>query len=206
MATANPRLLLEAARAAGDGGNAGYAVVTTRALYPQLEARKPDDLPREVWEAAFPMPYSESIRSAATRAGVDPWLVAGLIRQESAFSRDAVSRANAIGLMQLLPKTARLLAREEKVAYARSRLTDPEYNLRLGSVYYAGLRRRFGTDEAALAAYNAGDDRVSTWQAVYGALEPAEFVESIPFTETREYVQIVIRNAGIYRRLYGSKQ
>jgi len=89
------------------------------------------------------------------------------------------------------------------VRYARARLTDPGYNLQLGSRYLANLIQAFGTPEAALAAYNAGEDRVAQWTAGQNYLETAEFVESIPFTETREYVQIVIRNSEVYRLVYG---
>lgn len=132
-------------------------------------------------------------------------LVAGLVRQESAFAPDAHSPANALGLMQLLPTTARRLAKQAKIRYAHSRLLDPDYNVRLGTIYVAGLQRQFGTIESALAAYNAGEDRVALWTAGQNYREPAEFVESIPFTETRQYVQIVTRNADIYRRLYGAE-
>jgi soluble lytic murein transglycosylase len=105
--------------------------------------------------------------------------------------------------MQLMPKTASKLARQLKVRYARARLTDPGYNLQLGSRYLAGLIQALGTPEQALAAYNAGEDRVAQWTAGQNYFETAEFVESIPFTETREYVQIVIRNADVYRQVYG---
>jgi soluble lytic murein transglycosylase len=131
-------------------------------------------------------------------------LMAGLIRQESAFESRAMSRAGAVGLMQVMPKTASRLARQLKVQYAPDRLTDPGYNLQLGSHYLAGLIRSFGTQEAALAAYNAGEDRVAQWTAGQNYVEAAEFVESIPFTETRDYVQIVIRNADVYRQVYGA--
>jgi soluble lytic murein transglycosylase len=102
-----------------------------------------------------------------------------------------------------MPKTALKLARQLKVRYARARLTDPGYNLQLGSRYLANLIQTFSTPEAALAAYNAGEDRVVQWTAGQNYLETAEFVESIPFTETREYVQIVIRNSDVYRQVYG---
>jgi soluble lytic murein transglycosylase len=130
-------------------------------------------------------------------------VVAGLIRQESAYETNAISRANAYGLMQIIPKTARLLAHQERIGYSRPRLNDPGYNLRLGTVYLAGLVKFWGSFEAALAAYNAGEDRVGTWRSGQSYAEPAEFVDSIPFTETREYVQIVLRNAETYRTLYG---
>jgi len=104
--------------------------------------------------------------------------------------------------MQLLPKTARLLARQLRIGYSRSRLSDPGYNLRLGTVYLADLAKTWGSFEVALAAYNAGEDRVGAWRSGQSYAEPAEFVDSIPLTETREYVQIVLRNADTYRVLY----
>ena len=203
-ATGEPRLLLEAAQAAAKAGHYAPSITTARQIYPGLESRRFEDVPREVWLAAFPLPYEKSLRAAAAHAGIDPMLAAGLTRQESAWEANAVSHANAYGLMQLLPKTARLLARQQRIGYSRSRLVDPDYNLRLGCVYLAGLIKTWGSPEAALAAYNAGEDRVASWKAGQNFAEAAEFVDTIPFTETREYVQIVTRNAAIYRRLYGT--
>jgi soluble lytic murein transglycosylase len=201
--TGEPRLLLEAAQAAVNAGHCGAAFATVRQLYPQLESRPFEDVPREAWQAAFPLPFEASIRQWSAHAGVDPMLTAGLIRQESAFEPEARSPANAMGLMQLLPKTARLLAQHAKVRYARAQLFDPDYNVHLGTIYLAGLRKTMGNVESALAAYNAGEDRVGQWNAGQSYREIAEFVDSIPFTETREYVEIVSRNAEIYRKIYG---
>ncbi len=84
-------------------------------------------------------------------------------------------------------------------------LVNPDYNVRLGTAYVANLVKQFGGAESALAAYNAGEDRVISWTAGQSYRETAEFVDSIPFTETRQYVQIVTRNADIYRRIYGAQ-
>ena len=200
--TGASRLLWEAARSALDAGRYGPAVLAVRQAFPQLEARKFDEVPVEVWRIVYPLPYESSLRAHADRHEVDPMLVAGLIRQESVFQPDAVSRAGAIGLMQVLPKTGKKLARREKVRYAKKKLFEPEYNLRLGTLYLADLVRTLGGYESALAAYNAGEDRVAQWRSERNHEEMAQFVESIPFTETREYVQIVLRNAVVYRRLY----
>ncbi len=202
-ASRSPRLLIDAAGAAISAGHYAAGMVAVRRIFPELEARRIPQIPNDAWRAAFPLPYESSLRGEARRNRLDPMLVAGLIRQESAFESDAMSRAGAVGLMQMMPQTALRLARQMKVRYARARLTDPGYNLRLGSHYLANLIQAFGTPEAALAAYNAGEDRVMQWTAGQNYLEAAEFVESIPFTETREYVQIVIRNAEIYRQVYG---
>jgi soluble lytic murein transglycosylase len=203
--TGEPRLLLEAAQAAVDAGHCGAAIVTVRQIYPQLEAHTFTDVPRPVWMAAYALPFQAEIRRWSDRAGIDPMLVAGLVRQESAFSPEAHSPANAFGLMQLLPSTARRLAKQAKIGYAHARLVDPEYNVHLGTLYVSNLLKQFGNVESVLAAYNAGEDRVTSWTAGQNYREPAEFVESIPFTETRQYVQIVSRNADIYRRLYGTE-
>jgi peptidoglycan lytic transglycosylase len=108
-----------------------------------------------------------------------------------------------VGLMQLWPPTATKLARNLKFRYARGRLFDPEYNVKLGTLYLSDLLNAYGTPEAALAAYNAGETHVGEWSAGQNYQETAEFVESIPITETRVYVQIVARNAELYRQIYG---
>jgi soluble lytic murein transglycosylase len=199
-------LLLEAAQSAATAGHYGAAIVTVRQLFPQLESQPFSQVPRDVWRVAYALPFEASIRRWSAKAGVDPMLVAGLIRQESAFEPEARSGKAAIGLMQLIGPTARLLARQEKIRYSHARLTDPDYNVHLGTAYVANLVKQFGGAESALAAYNAGEDRVTLWTAGQSYRETAEFVDSIPFTETRQYVQIVSRNADIYRRLYGAQQ
>jgi len=203
--TGEPRLLLEAAQEAVTAGHVGAAIATVRQIYPQLEWRPFAQVPREVWLTAYAMPYESSIVARSTTAGVDPMLTAGLIRQESAYDPEAHSHANAFGLMQLLPKTARRFAKQAKVRYSTPMLFEPDYNIHIGTIYFAGLQRSFGSVESALAAYNAGEDRVAFWTTGQTYREPAEFVDSIPFTETREYVEIVTRNADIYRKLYGTQ-
>jgi soluble lytic murein transglycosylase len=198
-------LLVKLAEADLTEGRYAGSMVTIRQAIPQLESRRWEELPVNVWAAAFPLPYAEQIRAAAERQGLDPMLVAGLIRQESAFQPRSVSRAKAIGLMQVLPGTGKRLARQLRVPYSRAKLYEPEYNLRLGTKYLADLIAMFGGEvEPALAAYDAGEDRIAGWQAERKYEEMAEFIESIPITETREYVQIVSRNASMYRRLDGS--
>jgi len=201
--THQPALLLEAAKEAVAAKHCGVAIVLTRELYPQLESRSFADVPRSIWLAAYALPYQESIRRWAARKRLDPMLVAGLIHQESAFNPQAISNANAIGLMQLEPYTARILAREQRVRYSQDELTKPDYNVRLGTAYLAKLKKLFdGNVEEILAAYNAGENRVTQWTTGQNYREPAEFVDSIPFSQTRDYVEIVSRNAAIYRHLY----
>lgn len=203
FASPSSRFLVEAAQAAFDQGHFGAGMSYARSAVPNADARKFIDVPIEVWKALFPLPYEAALRREAAKNDFDPMFAAGLIRQESTFQSDAVSHKNAIGLMQLLPKTGKLLARQIKVRYVKNKLFDPDYNIELGMVYIANLVQQFGSPEAAAAAYNAGEDRIAAWKAERNYEEIPELVESIPFTETREYVQIVLRNAQLYRMIYG---
>jgi len=169
-----------------------------------FDSRKFSDVPANVWKVLFPLPYESQLRREAERNDFDPMFAAGLIRQESTFQADAVSHANAIGLMQILPKEGRRLAKLRKVRYTKATLFDPNINIELGMLYISELTRSTGAPEYAAAAYDAGEDRVVLWKAERPYDEIPEFVESIPFSETREYVQIVLRNADIYRKLYGA--
>jgi soluble lytic murein transglycosylase len=202
-ATGSPRLLFEAAQAAFDQGHFAAGMSYGRLIVPSFDSRKISDVPVNVWKTLYPLPYEASLRREAVRNDFDPMIAAGLIRQESTFQADAVSHANAIGLMQVLPKTGKLLAKQLKVRYVKTKLFDPEYNLELGMLYIAGLLRATGAPEYALAAFNAGEDRIAAWRAERNYEEIPELVESIPFTETRDYVQIVLRNADVYRLIYG---
>jgi soluble lytic murein transglycosylase len=203
-ATGSPRLLFDAAQAAFDQGHFATGMSYGRLIVPSFDSRKFSDVPVNVWKTLYPLPYEASLRREAARNDFDPMIAAGLIRQESTFQADAVSHANAIGLMQVLPKTGKLLAKQLKVRYVKTKLFDPEYNLELGMLYIADLQRATGAPEYALAAFNAGEDRIAAWRAERNYEEIPELVESIPFTETRDYVQIVLRNAEVYRMIYGA--
>src|SRR4029077_11205225 len=204
FATGSPRFLAEAAEAAFDQGHFAAGMAYGRIIVPNFDARKFEDVPVSIWKVLYPLPYEAAVRREAARNDFDPMLAAGLMRQESTFQSDAVSHADAIGLMQVLPKTGKLLAKQLKVRYVKTKLFDPEYNLELGMLYIADLQRATGAPEYALAAFNAGEDRIAAWRAERNYEEIPELVESIPFTETRDYVQIVLRNAEVYRLIYGS--
>ncbi|HKM48853.1 MAG TPA: transglycosylase SLT domain-containing protein [Terriglobales bacterium] len=164
------------------------------------------NLPRPYWEALFPKAYWTDLRKYSVSNGLDPYLVASLIRQESEFNTLALSRASAVGLMQLLPKTGKTVAKQVKLkGYSAPQLFTPAVNLQLGTRYFKDMVDKYGGQfEYALAAYNAGTDRVGEWLGQGHYRDPQEFVESIPFTETREYVQAILRNANVYRKLYGT--
>ncbi len=175
-------------------------------LYAQGYLRLPlDAMPREFWESLFPMPFSEDLRANASRHDLDPYLVAALIRQESEFDPAARSRAGARGLMQIMPATGRLLARKAGLRpFSSGKLYVPELSLQLGTLHLRDVLDQFENSlEYTLAAYNAGEHRVVEWVTWGNFEEPGTFVETIPFTETREYVQSVLRNMAVYRALYG---
>jgi soluble lytic murein transglycosylase len=164
---------------------------------------------RNFWLAdyLFPVPFRPGPGSP------EPALVLALIRQESAFDPRAISRASARGLMQLLPSTARTVARQIKVPYSRQRLTgDPAYNIKLGRAYISEQIERFGGSYImAIAAYNAGPHRVDRWIEDFGdprdqATDPVDWIESIPFSETRNYVQRVLEGMVIYRQFLPGEQ
>jgi soluble lytic murein transglycosylase len=167
-----------------------------------------DQVPDLYWQLLFPRPYWSELAANAEKNGLDPFLVASLIRQESEFNAGAVSRAHAYGLMQLLPSVGKSLARRQHMhGFNTAQLLNPSINLQLGTLNLSQVLARYGGQaEYALAAYNAGDVPVRQWMAVGDYKDIAEFVESIPYTETREYVQAILRNRIFYQSLYGKRR
>jgi soluble lytic murein transglycosylase len=162
-----------------------------------------DSIPLAYWRILYPQPYWDLIKTESAKNNLNPYLVASLIRQESEFNPSVISYANAYGLMQLLPSVGKALAREEGMTHFQTfQLLDPETNIRLGTRYLRETLDHFGgVEEYALAAYNAGDNRVTDWQSAgpYSGID--EFVESIPFTQTREYVEAILRNVETYKAI-----
>jgi soluble lytic murein transglycosylase len=196
----------EMARVYQDGGRYDRGIEIMKRATPNYFAVDIPDLPRPYWEALFPKAYWTDLRKYSVLNGLDPYLVASLVRQESEFNALALSRANAVGLMQLLPNTGKTVAKQVKLkGYSAPQLYTPAVNLELGTRYFKEMVDKYnGQFEYALAAYNAGSDRVGDWLGQGHYRDPQEFVESIPFTETREYVQAILRNANMYRQLYGT--
>ena len=195
----------EIARVYQAGGHYDRALEVLKHAVPSYFALDMNSLPRPYWETLFPRPFWEDLKRWSAANELDPYLVASLIRQESEFNPTAVSHANAWGLMQVVPATGSKLAHELRIGHFSSdQLLVPGTNLQLGTRYFRSLVDKFGAVEYALAAYNAGPDRVHDWLSSGRFRDPAEFVESIPFTETREYVQAILRNANVYKRLYSS--
>ncbi len=166
-----------------------------------------NQVPAIYWQLLFPQPYWKELVADAGSNGLDPYLVASLIRQESEFNAGAVSPANAYGLMQLLPSVGKSLAKKHGLkGFTTSQLLDPTINLELGTINLKQAIDRYGGQvEYALAAYNAGDTPVRQWLASNDYKDVPEFVESIPYSETREYVQAILRNREMYRALYPAR-
>ena len=166
-----------------------------------------DDL--RLYDLRFPLARREQIERDARSAGIDASWAYAIIRAESAWTTDAKSGADAWGLMQLLPGTARQLAKVEKVAFSTpADLFDADLNIRLGTRYLANMATRYdGSPWLASAAYNAGADPVARWVNARDTLEPDFFIETIPYKETREYVARVLAFSVIYDwRLHGDAQ
>jgi soluble lytic murein transglycosylase len=164
-----------------------------------------DGWDQQILRVTFPFPYRELVRREAREWGVDPIMLAAIIRQESAFKADIVSRAGAIGLMQVMPPTGAQLARRHGPdPFHEGKLSSPEVNLHLGAAFFVDMSARYDNDlPLVLSAYNAGPTRATRWRAYPEASDPLRFTERIPFDETRGYVKNVRRNLGLYRALYG---
>lgn len=160
---------------------------------------------RQLLRLVYPFPYRDDVLREARAAGLDPWLVAGLIRQESMFNPRARSGVGAIGLMQVMPATGTRVAGGLGIRpFSTARLTEPVVNLRIGTRYLADqIRSHRGRLVDAIAAYNAGPTRLTRWRQFPEYDDDELFIERIPFDETRGYVRIVQQNAIIYRALYG---
>jgi len=184
------------------------AIVALKRAYPQYMASGGELMPEALLKVIFPVDYWNDIQALAARYDLSPYLLAALINQESAFDPKIKSSAKAVGLMQLLPSTARLYARRLKLGrFGASMLTNAQTNMAMGSAFLADLMRKFGEPYLALAAYNAGDSRVARWTAERRGedLDQDEFIDDIPFPETQAYVKKVLSTAEDYRRLYDER-
>lgn len=152
----------------------------------------------------YPLRYEDSIRLNADRFGLDPYHVAAVIRTESDFDPQAVSRAGAMGLMQIMPETGDWIAGKLGVAdFTPEMLLEPERNIEFGCWYLQFLNERFTADQNLVsAAYNAGHNKVSSWLEDESISEDGEHLHAIPYKETRDYVQRIAAAYEQYRRLY----
>ncbi len=196
-----------AVRVPADAGVVAQALLAvgqpSRALRVAMRALERGDSSRAILRAAFPILHADALLDEARRNELDPALVAGLIRQESSFNPRALSPADARGLMQLLPSVgASIAATKRYPLWNPSLLYEPDVSIELGTAHLASSLKFGDAPARALAAYNAGGSRVARWIGRPGSADPELFTEWIPFAETRDYVRIVQRNAGVYRALY----
>ncbi|MBI5508026.1 MAG: tetratricopeptide repeat protein [Deltaproteobacteria bacterium] len=162
---------------------------------------------RPFFHLAYPAAHADLVEAAATEFGTSPWLILAVMRQESAFRPEVRSPMNARGLMQILPTTAERIADALEVQpFASEMLNSPGVNVRFGAWYLAQLMAKFeGNPVLTVSAYNAGPRAVTEWVKTGGGVLTDEFVEEIPFKETRGYVRHVIGNLAVYSALYGDK-
>ncbi len=202
-AETSPRVSLALARIYRLKGDNVNALLALAKSYPDYSQMFPEEMGREEWEIFYPIVAWDQISRWAKQRSLDIYQVAGVIRQESVFNPRAKSGAQAYGLMQLILPTARSVARKYGTAgdITIEALFQPALNIELGTAYMRDQLDKYGRIEYMAVAYNAGPGRVPQWKATLPA-EIDEFVEAIPFRETKGYVQGVIRNSAQYRRLY----
>ncbi|MGE3178672.1 MAG: transglycosylase SLT domain-containing protein [Vicinamibacterales bacterium] len=180
------------------------SINTMRRAYPQFMAAGGEHLPREVLSIIFPISYWDLIQKYSALNDLDPHLVAALVAQESTFVPDIRSSANAVGLMQLIPSTARAYARKLGLRYSAKLMTNPEANIRMGTAYLSDKIREFGSAHLALASYNAGERPVRRWLSERPGVPVDQFIDDIPYPETQNYVKRILGTTEDYRRLYGA--
>jgi peptidoglycan lytic transglycosylase len=201
----DPPVLYALAAAYAQESRYHLALRILRRHFVPMARRGGDPVPRAFWEMFYPLGWRGELTAAAGRAAIDPFLVAAVVREESSFFPQARSPVGARGLMQLMPDTARPMARERRLAFNDGELLDdPGASIELGTAYLATLLRDLGDARLAAAAYNAGPTRAREWWAARRSDDVEVFVEQIPFNETRAFVKRVMLAWDEYRRLYGA--
>ena len=186
-------------------GDLRAGINAVKRAYPQYMAAGGEKLPTELLKVLFPLNYWSLIKRYSELHQVDPYVIAALCLQESNFTADIRSPANAYGVMQLLPSTGRQYAKSLKMPrrFSLSMLTTAETNINMGTAKFADLVRQFGGAHYALASYNAGENRIARWIAERPGIDQDEWIDDIPFPETQNYVKRILGQAEDYRRLYG---
>ena len=201
----SPRLNLAKARVLRAADRNVEALIAMQRSFPDYAQMKPEEMTREQWDVFYPLEHWETILAEARARSLEPARVAAFIRQESVFNPRAESHAAAYGLMQLIMETARRTAARvgAPAVSSKEQLFEPRLNIKLGTAYLREQLDRYGRVEYAAAAYNAGPGRADRWKVELPS-EIDEWTEAVPFRETRQYVQGIIRNTLQYQRLYDS--
>jgi soluble lytic murein transglycosylase len=186
-------------------GDLRAGINAMKRAYPQYMAAGGERIPTELLRVLFPVDYWPMIRRHAIAHHLDPYMIAALVAQESTFTADVKSSANAYGLMQIVPATGRRYAKTLHLGrhFSIGLLTTAEANVKMGTAYFADLVKQFGGTHFALASYNAGESRVARWISERPGIARDEFIDDIPFPETQGYVKKILGTAEDYRRLYG---
>jgi soluble lytic murein transglycosylase len=202
-ASASPRVNLSTAKIYQWREDNLAAFNTLRKSFPDYSQMQPEEMTRDEWAIFYPLAYWDTIVHESKAKGLDPYQVAGLIRQETVFNPKARSPARAYGLMQLLVPTATLVSKRYNTSgpITAEALYEPKLNIQLGTAYFRDQMDKYGRIEFVTAAYNAGPHRVEEWKVSLPS-DMDEWAESVPFKETRSYIQGVVRNTLQYRRLY----
>ena len=196
-ALANPTRMVATAHALAGGDQASRSIALGRRAIDEI-GHSPDN-----FRLYFPVLERETLISSSKENGLDPVLVAALIRQESNFNPQATSPVGARGLMQLMPAVGKDVAAAKGIGpWDPDLLYQPATNIKLGTAHLSGLVHKYPDVVKTLAAYNAGESRVEKWSTKAGASDPEVFTERIPFVETRDYVRIILRNRAYYQALY----
>jgi soluble lytic murein transglycosylase len=199
----SPRVNLAIAKIYRSRNDNVQALNYLKRSYPDYSQMKPEEMRPDEWDVFYPLEFWDIIKQESRARGLDPYQVAGLIRQETVFNPRAVSSARAYGLMQLIVPTAVTTARRIGTdrAITMESLFEPRLNIQLGTAYLRDQIDKYGRIEYVAAAYNAGPNRVVQWRASL-PLQIDEWQEAVPFRETRLYIQGVVRNTLQYKRLY----
>ena len=161
---------------------------------------------QQVWTFAYPRPYWMDVQNFSKNAGIDPYLALAIMREESLYQADVVSPASARGLMQLMPYTGKRVAKIIGLQLKDEKdLFDPKINIQLGTSYLGQISKRFGEVIQIAGSYNAGPGRMKEWLKRFPDRDLDEFVESIPYIETRNYVKRVFRTHQLYKAIYEAR-
>ena len=195
------------ARALAAAGRPRESIQAIRKTFPALGGARQSTVPREALELYYPLAYRDLVVRWAGEQDLDPDLVLGMIRQESAFDAEAKSWAGARGLMQVVPSTGKETARRLGLRFSTQKLNDPEFSIRLGTAYFRQVMNMFDDDvELSLAGYNGGPYRLRRlWRQAGANVEKDEFIEGLPISESRSYVKRILLLSDSYRRLYGER-
>jgi soluble lytic murein transglycosylase len=190
----DPDVFVSACRTLQEAGAYKNAIALVSRLTSQGKTGK------DISDILYPLAFWPIVEEAAKSSNLDPYILLSVMREESRFDPDARSGAGAIGLMQLMPQTAGTIGRRAAMQTQKSEIRDVRTNIAIGSSYLRLLMKEFGSLPLAIAAYNAGEERIREWSQQGNYASYDEFIEDIPYKETRNYVKEVLTTYAAYRQ------